>query len=315
MMKYGFIKVASAVPMVKVGDVKYNVEQIENLTVQAEGKGVEVIVFPELSVTGYSCQDLFSQNLLLEVAEQGVMMLLDFTRKLDIITIVGAPVVAGDLLLNCAVVIQQGQILGIVPKTYLPNYSEFYEKRWFASAQDLLETEIRFAGHTVKVTPDLQLFRTYDGVRFGVEICEDVWAPAPPSNKLALAGADLIFNLSASDELIGKHNYLKSLLSQQSARTMTGYVYSSCGFGESTQDVVYGGNALIYENGQMLEEGERFATVSQMVTAQIDVERLRSERRTNSTYVNAQRNIKYSILDHQFGIRNIEASPDRKSVV
>ena len=318
MMKYGFIKVASAVPMVKVGDVKYNVEQIENLTVQAEGKGVEVIVFPELSVTGYSCQDLFSQNLLLEVAEQGVMMLLDFTRKLDIITIVGAPVVAGDLLLNCAVVIQQGQILGIVPKTYLPNYSEFYEKRWFASAQDLLETEIRFAGHTVKVTPDLQLFRTYDGVRFGVEICEDVWAPAPPSNKLALAGADLIFNLSASDELIGKHNYLKSLLSQQSARTMTGYVYSSCGFGESTQDVVYGGNALIYENGQMLEEGERFATVSQMVTAQIDVERLRSERRTNSTYVNAQRNIKYSILDHQFGIRNIEASPaenDREFVL
>ena len=156
MMKYGFIKVASAVPMVKVGDVKYNIEQIENLTVQAEGKGVEVIVFPELSVTGYSCQDLFSQNLLLEVAEQGVMMLLDFTRKLDIITIVGAPVVAGDLLLNCAVVIQQGQILGIVPKTYLPNYSEFYEKRWFASAQDLLETEIRFAGHTVKVTPDLR---------------------------------------------------------------------------------------------------------------------------------------------------------------
>ena len=214
MMKYGFIKVASAVPIVKVGDVKYNVEQIENLTVQAEGKGVEVIVFPELSVTGYSCQDLFSQNLLLEVAEQGVMMLLDFTRKLDIITIVGAPVVAGDLLLNCAVVIQQGQILGIVPKTYLPNYSEFYEKRWFASAQDLLETEIRFAGHTVKLTPDLQLFRTFDGVRFGVEICEDVWAPAPPSNKLALAGADLIFNLSASDELIGKHNYLKSLLSQ-----------------------------------------------------------------------------------------------------
>ena len=166
MMKYGFIKVASAVPMVKVGDVKYNVEQIENLTVQAEGKGVEVIVFPELSVTGYSCQDLFSQNLLLEVAEQGVMMLLDFTRKLDIITIVGAPVVAGDLLLNCAVVIQQGQILGIVPKTYLPNYSEFYEKRWFASSQDLLETEIRFAGHMVKVTPDLQLFRTFDGVRF-----------------------------------------------------------------------------------------------------------------------------------------------------
>lgn len=142
-----------------------------------------------------------------------------------------------------------------------------------------------------------------------MEICEDVWAPAPPSNKLALAGADLIFNLSASDELIGKHHYLKSLLSQQSARTMTGYIYSSCGFGESTQDVVYGGNALIYENGVLLSQSERFSIEPQMVISQIDVEKLRSERRTNSTYVNAQRNIKYSVLGGQFNIRNIEADP------
>ena len=205
--------------------------------------------------------------------------------------------------------IQHGQILGIVPKTYLPNYSEFYEKRWFASAQDLRDCEVRYAGHKVKLTPDVQIFRTYDGVQFGVEICEDVWAPAPPSNKLALAGADLIFNLSASDELIGKHNYLKSLLSQQSARTMTGYIYSSCGFGESTQDVVYGGNALVYENGALLAQGERFSLDPQMVIAQVDVEKLRSERRTNSTYVNAQRNIKYSVLGGQFNIRNIDADP------
>ena len=308
-MKYGFIKIATAIPAVRVGDVRYNVEQIESLVAQAEGNGVEIIVFPELSITGYSCQDLFRQQLLLEASEQGIMMLLDFTRKLDIISIVGAPVVVGDLLLNCAIVIQQGQIMGIVPKTYLPNYSEFYEKRWFASAQDLRECEIRYAGHKAWLTPDVQIFQTYDGVRFGVEICEDVWAPAPPSNKLSLAGADIIFNLSASDELIGKHAYLKSLLAQQSARTMTGYVYSSCGFGESTQDVVYGGNALVYENGTLLAEGERFALDPQMVMAQIDVERLRSERRTNSTYVNAQRNVKYSMLDHQFGIRLVETSP------
>ena len=151
-MKYGFIKVASAIPSVKVGDVVFNAQQIEDLIAQAEGKGVEIITFPELSITGYSCQDLFRQQMLLETSEQAVMMLLDFTRKLDIISIVGAPVVAGDLLLNCGIVIQHGQILGVVPKTYLPNYSEFYEKRWFASAQDLRDCEVRYAGHKVKLT-------------------------------------------------------------------------------------------------------------------------------------------------------------------
>lgn len=306
-MNYGYVKVASAIPAVRVGDVAYNVEQIENLVIQAEGKGVEVIVFPELSLTGYTCQDLFRQQLLLDRVEQGVMRLMDFTRKLDIIAIVGAPIPVGNLLLNCAVVIQKGHVLGMVPKFYLPNYSEFYEKRWFASAQDLRDMELRYAGNVVNMTADIQLFRTADGVLFGIEICEDVWAPAPPSNKLALAGADIVFNLSASDELIGKHDYLKSLLSQQSARTMTGYVYSSCGFGESTQDVVYGGNAMIYENGKLLAEAARFSLEPQMMMTQIDVEKLRSERRGNSTYVNAQRNVKFSLLDKQFGIRIIDA--------
>lgn len=308
-MNYGYVKVASAIPSVRVGDVAYNVEQIENLVIQAEGKGVEVIVFPELSLTGYTCQDLFRQQLLLDRVEQGVMRLMDFTRKLDIIAIVGAPVPVGNLLLNCAVVIQKGHVLGMVPKFYLPNYSEFYEKRWFASAQDLRDMELRYAGNVVNMTADVQLFRTADGVLFGIEICEDVWAPAPPSNKLALAGADIVFNLSASDELIGKHDYLKSLLSQQSARTMTGYVYSSCGFGESTQDVVYGGNAMIYENGKLLAEAARFSLEPQMMMTQIDMEKLRSERRGNSTYVNAQRNVKFSLLDKQFGIRIIDAFP------
>ena len=158
-MKYGFMKVASAIPAVKVGDVIFNTQQIEDLIAQAEGKGVEIITFPELSITGYSCQDLFRQQMLLDSSEQAVMMLLDFTRKLDIISIVGAPVIAGDLLLNCGIVIQHGQILGIVPKIYLPNYSEFYEKRWFASAQDLRDCEVRYAGHKVKLTPDVQIFR------------------------------------------------------------------------------------------------------------------------------------------------------------
>lgn len=288
-MQNGFIKVAAAIPSVKVADCSYNVQQIESLIAMAEGKGVEVIVFPELCITGYTCQDLFKQTLLLEQAETSVLMLLDFTRKLDIISIVGVPVVVGDLLLNCAAVIQKGDLLGLVPKTYLPNYSEFYEKRWFASSQDLQPSEIRFAGNKIVVTPQPTLFRTCDGAMFGVEICEDVWAPVPPSCNLALSGADIIFNLSASDELIGKHDYFKGLLAQQSARMISGYVYSGCGFGESTQDVVYGGNAIAYENGQLLAESERFALDPQLIITQIDVEKIRNERRTNSTYINAQR--------------------------
>lgn len=287
-MKFGFITVAAAIPSVKVADTEYNIKQIEDFVAQAEGRGVEIIVFPELSVTGYSCQDLFLQQLLVEQAEVAVMQLLDFSRKLDIICIVGAPVNISGSLYNCAVVIQHGIILGIIPKTYLPNYGEFYEKRWFTSSKDLKPTDIRYAGNSVSITPGPTLFRTSDNALFGVEICEDVWAAEPCSNKLALAGADIIFNLSASDELIGKHIYLMNLLSQQSARTISGYVYSGCGFGESTQDVVYGGNALIYENGTLLSESERFSFKPQMIVNQIDIEKLRVERQKNTTFVNCR---------------------------
>lgn len=287
-MKFGFITVAAAIPSVKVADTEYNIKQIEDFVAQAEGRGVEIIVFPELSVTGYSCQDLFLQQLLVELAEVAVMQLLDFSRKLDIICIVGAPVNISGSLYNCAVVIQHGVILGIIPKTYLPNYGEFYEKRWFTSSKDLKPTDIRYAGNSVSITPGPTLFRTSDNALFGVEICEDVWAAEPCSNKLALAGADIIFNLSASDELIGKHIYLMNLLSQQSARTISGYVYSGCGFGESTQDVVYGGNALIYENGTLLSESERFSFKPQMIVNQIDIEKLRVERQKNTTFVNCR---------------------------
>ena len=273
-MEYGFIKVGTAIPAVRVGDVQYNTEQIEALLTQAEEAGIEIIVFPELSLTGYTCQDLFRQRSLLETIDAAVTHLLQSTLQKDVIAIVGAPLEVGNLLLNCAIVVQQGKLLGIVPKTYLPNYNEFYEKRWFTSAQSLRPTTIRLAGTAIEVSAQPKLFETAQGVKFGIEICEDVWAPTPPSNHLTLAGADLIFNLSATDELVGKHAYLKSLLAQQSARTISGYVYSSCGFGESTQDVVYGGNALIYENGTLLSEGQRFALSQQLVTAQIDVEPL-----------------------------------------
>ena len=297
MKNYGFIKVAAAIPAVRVADCDFNTTEMARIMSEADKRDVRVLVFPELSVTGYTCQDLFRQNILITAAEKSVVSLLNSSMHVDVIAIIGVPVVVGDLLLNCAAVIQKGVLLALIPKTYLPNYSEFYEKRWFASSQDLEAKEIVFAGQRIVVSPKPTLIRTHDGILFGVEICEDVWAPDPPSNYLALAGADLIFNLSASDELIGKHDYLKGLLAQQSARTITGYVYSGSGFGESTQDVVYGGNAMIFENGQLLEEAERFSLKPQLKIAQIDVERLRNERRSNSTYVNAQRGHQATIVD------------------
>ena len=288
-MKYGFATVAAAVPRVKVADTHYNILAIEEQIAIANSRGVELIVCPELSITGYSCQDLFHSQLLLEKAEDALMHLLDFSRKLDIISVVGMPVAVGDILLNCAVVVQQGVIIGIVPKTFLPNYGEFYEKRWFCSALDIHSQTIYIAGSPITITPEPKVFTTYDGLKFGIEICEDLWSPLPPSNNLTLAGADIIVNLSASDELIGKHQYLRQLISQQSARTLSAYVYSSCGFGESTQDVVYGGNAIIAENGRMLFESERFCKEPQLGIAQIDIDRLRSERRSNTTFTLAQR--------------------------
>lgn len=315
-MNYGFVNVAAAIPSVRVADVKYNMSEVTTLLFKAEAEGVEVVVFPELSLTGYSCQDLFAQQTLLVAAEEAMVQLLNDTQQLDVIGIVGAPVPYRNLLLNCGVVFQHGRILGIVPKTFLPNYNEFYEKRWFASSDDINTSVIHYAGNVNTITPDPQLFVTDSGVKFGVELCEDLWAPTPCSNTLALAGADIVFNLSASDELIGKHHYLLSLLSQQSARMLCGYVYSGCGFGESTQDVVYGGNALIFENGTCLARSKRFSLDAQLVVSSIDVERLRAERRKNTSFVIAQRGVEPrcfetgSVCSHTFKLnRTVDAHP------
>lgn len=307
---------ASAVPTVSVADCFSNLENMKQQIAVAEDKGVEIMVFPELSITGYSCQDLFMQQHLVDCAEECLSRLLDFTRALDVILIIGVPVVAANMLFNCAAVIHHGRLIGIVPKTYLPNYGEFYEKRWFASAHDIRECSISYAGTKISLSGAPQLFRTSDGVLFGIEICEDLWAPIPPSNTLALAGADIIFNLSASDELIGKHDYLKTLIAQQSARVISGYVYSGCGFGESTQDVVYGGNALIYENGCLLEEGGRFQIEPQLVISQIDIEKLRVERRKNTSFIAATKSVEARIVEceksseHEFKmLRSVNPTP------
>ena len=283
LMNYGYVKVAAAVPRVKVADCAYNAEQAERLIVIADGKGVQVIVFPELCLTGYSCGDLFAQQMLVEEAEMGLMRILNNTRQLDIVSIVGMPLAtAGGALLNVAVVFQKGKIQGIVPKTYLPNYKEFYERRWFVPADGVPDGSVRLCGQLAPLGRNL-LFEMPD-VRFGVELCEDLWAPVPPSSMLAMQGAEVVFNLSADTESIGKHGYLRSLLSQQSARCLAGYVFSSCGFGESTTDVVFGGNGLIYENGRLLAASERFALEEQLVVSEVDVEYLRSERRVNTTF-------------------------------
>ena len=281
-MNYGYVKVAAAVPRVKVADCKFNAREIEKEIIIAEGKGVQIIAFPELCITGYTCGDLFAQQLLLEEAEMELMQIINNTRQLDIIAILGMPVALNGMLLNTAVVIQKGKVLGVVPKTYLPNYKEFYEKRWFTSAACVPETSVRLCGQVVPMRSDL-LFEMAD-TTFGIEICEDLWAPIPPSSSLALQGAEIVFNLSADNECIGKHNYLCSLISQQSARCIAGYVFSSCGFGESTTDVVFAGNGLIYENGNRLASSKRFSLEGQVVISEIDVEYIRSERRVNTTF-------------------------------
>lgn len=281
-MNYGFVKVAAAVPRVKVADCKFNSERLEGLITIAEGKGVQILTFPEMCITGYTCGDLFAQQLLLEQAEMALIQILNSTRQLDIISILGMPVVVNSTVINAAVVIQKGKILGVVPKTYLPNYKEFYEQRWFTSTLQVSENSVRLCGQIVPMGNNL-LFETAE-TTFGIEICEDLWATVPPSSSLALQGAEIIFNLSADDEGIGKHNYLCSLISQQSARCISGYVFSSSGFGESTTDVVFAGNGLIYENGYLLARSERFCMEEQLIINEIDVECIRAERRVNTTF-------------------------------
>lgn len=281
-MNYGFIKVAAAIPQVKVADCTFNASQIIDMVKDAASKQVQLIAFPELCITGYTCGDLFQQQLLIEEAEKALQHIINETSELNITSIVGIPVAVGATLINAAVVIRGKVIMGIVPKTYIPNYKEFYEKRWFTSATEITEEGTILCSQWVDINPKL-LFNL-NGSKFGIEICEDLWAPVPPSSILATQGADIIVNLSASNELIGKHKYLQSLIAQQSARCISGYIYSSAGFGESTTDVVFAGNAMIYENGSLLAEAKRFCMQQQLVISEIDIERLRTERKINTSF-------------------------------
>jgi NAD+ synthase (glutamine-hydrolysing) len=301
-MNHGFIKVAAAIPEVKVADCEFNSERIREMIISADSGGIEIICFPELAITSYTCGDLFFQELLLESAKIALVKLVESTMGLDIVCIAGLPLMHKDKIFNVAAVFGRGEIYGFVPKTYLPNYSEYYEKRWFSPAKDIDCKEILFdikpAGPTGRELASCSICtqKSYpfasglifgnSEIKFAIEICEDLWTPCPPSASRCMAGAHLVFNLSASNELTGKHQYRKTLVEQQSARCIAGYVYSGAGWGESTTDTVFSGNALIAENGVLLNEAERFSFDEQIIVSDIDIDRLKSLRAKNTSFSN-----------------------------
>ena len=290
----GFVRVGAVVPKLKVADTEFNCNEIIKQIEVASNNKIQIIVFPELCVTGYTCQDLFEQDTLLEEAEKALNKILDYTNNLDIICIIGMPIKAENQLFNTAVVIQKGKILGIVPKTFIPNYGEFYEKRWFASSKNANKKEIEILDQKVPFGIDL-LFKDKENneICFGIEICEDIWAVEPPSNKLALLGANIIFNLSASNEVIGKKEYRRDLVKMQSAKTISGYVYCSSGVNESTSDVVFSGESMIFENGSCLTNNQRFDFKSNMIFTEIDTKRLANDRRKNISFMGDSVDLEY----------------------
>ncbi len=288
MNKYGYLRVAAAYPKVELADPGVNSVRISEMIMSLSKKGARLIVFPELCLTGYTCGDLFNQPTLLNAAMRQLGFLQQVTKESHVTAVVGLPVRYRGRLYNCAAVIQYGEILGIVAKCYLPNYDEFYEKRWFSSGLELHLPEgkeyniIDIDGHTIPFGINL-LFRI-ENAKFGVEICEDMWVPNPPSTTMSVAGADIIANLSATNEVIDKHAFLLSLIKERSSRCKCGYVYASAGAGESSTDLVFSGNAIIAEDGQILKKSERFHREEGYCIADIDVEKLRNTRQRQSSF-------------------------------
>ena len=288
-MKYGFVKVAAAVPFVRVADCAYNVSRIEAQILEAEAKGVEIITFPELSITGYTCGDLFLRSFLNDQAEAALLDLAERTAHTSVLIIVGMPIRIESQLFNAAVVLQSGQILGAIPKTYLPNYREFQEARWFAAARDLQLAHVQIGRFRVPIGHNV-LFRA-GKLAIGIEICEDMWTPYTPGTRLALYGAQIIFNLSASNELAGKNTYLRSLISGLSSQNLCGYVYASAGYGESSTDTVFTGKAFIAEIGKILVETSRFVYEERLIISDIDVMCINNNRMMTNSFND-------SVVDH-----------------
>ena len=288
---YGMMRFAAAVPRVNVADVQYNTEQIIEQVRRAIEAHAQLVVLPEMCVTGYTCADLLGTELLLDAAQEAVATIAQTFKDDDIVIVLGAPLRQQSRLYNCAVVMQHG-MMWAVPKTYLPNYKEFYEKRWFTAASaDLRDATISIAGTAVPFGTDL-LFDMGKAC-IAIEICEDLWVPIAPSSLAAVNGANVLVNLSASNELVTKHDYLIDLIRHQSNHCIAAYVYASAGFGESTTDLVFAGNCVIAENGSIMRQGERFMTEPQMVVADIDIESLDNERRINGSFADCrQRNLR-----------------------
>jgi len=282
---FGFIKTASVVPKLKVADSLWNSQEIIDKSKEAYKKGARVILFPELSITGYTAGDLFHQKTLWESSLQGLENIKNGTKGLDALIFVGMPLVIDGMIFNVAVALNQGNVLGVIPKTSIPGYKEFYEERWFSSARDLMTTEIEILGETVPVGTNI-LFKhtTMPSCIIAAEICEDLWTPLPPSSMHAVAGATLIVNLSASNELVGKAGYRRELVRTQSARNVCGYLYSSSGVHESTTDVVFGGHALIAENGTLVSENKRFEREGVIVYGDIDIDACILDRVKTSSF-------------------------------
>ena len=290
MVNYGFVKCAIASFNSGLSNPVSATQKIKDLITQADSRNVKVLVFPELSMTGYTCQDLFGYSQLVESTMECLKELVSFSASYDILFVVGAPINVSDTLYNCAVVIQGGKIHGIVPKQYLPNYGEFYEKRWFTAYADNSITSVNLFGEEIPFGN--LIFSSSVGYRLGIEICEDLWSVIPPSSYLALAGANIIANLSSSNELVGKDEYRKELIRTQSSRTVSAYLYTSTGFSESTSDLVFGGSGYAFENGKELAALQRYQIEDQMEVFDVDVESLTNERVFNKTFSDSKRNLK-----------------------
>ena len=281
-MKNGFVKVAAATPDIRVADVEFNTQNIINAMEEAQKNGAKILVFPELCVTGYTCSDLFNHSVLLKASRKALLEIAENTNDKDMLVFVGAPLEVNGKLYNVAAAMNQGEIIGFTTKTFLPNYGEFYEMRQFTPGPQTVR-EITFEGKKIPFGPQI-LFQAegMEELVVAAEICEDVWSPVPPSIQAALEGATVIVNCSASDETIGKDTYRRALISGQSARLISGYIYANAGEGESTTDLVFGGHNIIAENGTVLKESSRY--VNEIIYSELDLQRITGERRKNTTF-------------------------------
>ena len=298
MKEYGFIRVGAIVNKLVLASPMDNAKEIVKMLRKADKEGISIVTTPELALTGYTCGDLFLQDDLLNKSEEALDFILKETNNLDIISIIGMPIRCNNQLINSAVVISKGNILGIVPKTYIPNCSEFYEKRWFTSSMDLRIDDVNLLGKKVPISTKL-IFKDKEKneIAFAIEICEDLWAVSPPSNNHCLNGSTIIFNLSSSNEIVGKDSYRRNLVSMQSAKTISSYIYCSSGIMESTSDLVFGGASLIYENGKLLKDNKRFDLNNNLIYTDIDVLNLINERRRNSSYTSSVYNNDYKVVE------------------